>query len=145
MGRLRLNLDSIMPGRSPIQEARKTIVEDVIEIPSEIKREETKVIIEEPVHKTSMAPEGKISLNSPKTEIHQLLIKHRKDEFFKAILEIYTWEEVLLALSNVCTDIAIKFRQRGISKKEDYWLRKAHYFHDAMISDEMSKLPERER
>jgi len=64
-----------------------------------------------------------------KQEISKLISRHRKDDIVELMFESLTWEETMLAFSNICTNKAIAFRKRGNHKKDREWLKRAQRFH----------------
>lgn len=114
------------------RESRRRVAEKTEAVPTAPAVEEE--IREPPEQKGSIdifppLPAGQPIRGEPNAAIKNLVAKFRKDDVVQALIEEYTWEELMMSLSNVCTYKAIAFRNKNQKVKEDNWLERAKRFH----------------
>lgn len=65
-----------------------------------------------------------------KESIEELLQDNRLDEILQCLINLNSWDDLLLAFSNVC--VFAGNREKTENKTYKSWLKKAMLFHDAI-------------
>ncbi len=88
-------------------------------------------VFKKQIEKFSMGPTSESSSDTPTVNVLRNVLKnHRKDDVIEGLALIYTWEEMLMSLSNFCVYKAMKLDNK--SDSAELWRGRAHYFYDAI-------------
>lgn len=75
--------------------------------------------------------------------IAEILEEHRIDEYLQQLTNLVSWDDLMLAFSNICIFTATKKDPRRKSKEYKEWFKRGTMFHEAIFDSKTASVLKR--